>query len=83
MDVAIRPALHNVVDFLASSPSPSEILAFKAQKEDSDRFEQLVAAQKNGANLSIDEQSELKDFFFIHHIMIVAKARAKKLLANG
>ncbi|MEM6877351.1 MAG: hypothetical protein AAF544_02240 [Bacteroidota bacterium] len=80
MDIAVRPVLHDIVDFLASAPTPEDIIAFNASTEESERFEYLVKKTKQGINLSSDEKDELKDYFLLHHMMIIAKGRARKSL---
>ncbi len=70
-----------VARFLASGPTPQEIIAFRLSPTSTDRFYALVAAEREG-QLSGDEQRELDAFMNVEHMMRLIKAEAHKRLAS-
>ncbi|MEM6397875.1 MAG: hypothetical protein AAF741_16115 [Bacteroidota bacterium] len=77
--VAELDFLSKTIVFLASSPSPEDIIAFKASKEESRLFEELVYKSKFGEFLSESEEKELESMFMADHIMAIAKVQAFKI----
>jgi hypothetical protein len=74
-------AYEEVIDFIASGPSPSLIVSFRPSREASDRVEYLIEREKTG-ELSPEEKTELDHYMELEHIMRLAKARARQRLAN-
>ena len=70
-----------VVDFIASGPSPRAVTAFRLSEEADKRAASLVEQEKAGA-LSADEKSELDHYLELEHIMRLAKARARQRLMH-
>ncbi|MEM8584410.1 MAG: hypothetical protein AAGF87_09090 [Bacteroidota bacterium] len=68
------------IDFLASCPSPEDIIAFKVDREVSDRLEALALSKSSGNSLSTDEQEELRDLITLNRILKRAKLRAFQLV---
>jgi hypothetical protein len=66
-----------VIDFIASGPSPGAVAAFRLSEAMNQRAELLVQREKNG-ELTPDEKSELDHFLELEHIMRLAKARARQ-----
>jgi hypothetical protein len=66
-----------VIDFIASGPSPGAVAAFRMSVAVNQRAESLVQREKAGG-LTASEQSELDHYLEIEHIMRLAKARARQ-----
>ena len=73
-------AFDEVIDFIASGPSPEEILAFKPSAAMQNRVDELLE-KKRESGLSESEAREVEQFLMIEHIMRLAKARARQRLA--
>jgi hypothetical protein len=70
-----------IIDFLASTPTPEAILAFKP----SDRLEQRLSdllEQNRQETLTAEERGELDEFLRMNHFMNMLKIRARQLLAG-
>jgi hypothetical protein len=79
---SMRPerAYTELVDFIADM-APAKIIAFRPSDETRRRVTDLVSREKT-SGLSRDETSELNHFLEIEHLMRLAKARARQLLAE-
>jgi hypothetical protein len=77
---ALNPAFDEIVDFLASGPTPQQIAAFKVSPSTQVRLEELLAKNSEDG-LSDEEAAELDVYEQINHIMILLKARARALLS--
>ena len=73
-------AYDEVIEFIASR-NPREVIAFKPSKQAKRRVWDLVETQK-GERLNPAEKAELEDYMELEHLMRLAKARARKLLAH-
>ena len=69
-------AYDEVIDFLASGRSPSEIIAFRPSEEAQARVYDLMAREK-GDGLTPDETAELNHYMQLEHLMRLVKARAR------
>jgi hypothetical protein len=70
-----------IIDFLASTPTPEAILAFKP----SDRLEQRLSdllEQNRQETLTAEERGELDEFLRMNHFMNMLKIRARQKLAG-
>jgi hypothetical protein len=81
--VAVQPEtlFAEIIDFLASTPTPEAIIAFKP----SDRLEQRLSDLLEGhrqAMLTADERHELDEFLRMNHFMNMLKIRARQKLAG-
>ena len=74
-------AYEEVIDFIASGPSPSSIVSFRPSREASEHVATLIEREKN-TGLSPEEKSELDHYLELEHIMRLAKARARQRLTN-
>ena len=74
-------AYEEVIDFIASGPSPSAIVSFRPSPEASERVAILVEREKT-AGLTAEEKAELDHYMELEHIMRLTKARARQRLAN-
>jgi hypothetical protein len=74
-------AYEQVVDFIASGPSPSAVANFQASREASEWVSQLIEREKT-IGLSPQERAELDHYMELEHIMRLAKARARQRLLH-
>ena len=70
-----------LVQFIASL-SPREVVEFKPSEPARERVWELIERQK-ASPLADEEKSELDHYLEIEHLMRLAKARARQLLAHG
>ena len=77
---AARPVYLELVDFLVSGMTPEALLRFRPSEEVQRRVSDLIAGRHNGV-LSDEEESELEDFLQLEHILILAKAQARRHLS--
>jgi hypothetical protein len=66
-----------VIDFIASGPSPGAVVSFRLSDDMNKRAEMLVQREKSG-ELTDSEKSELDHYLELEHIMRLAKARARQ-----
>lgn len=74
-------AYEEVVDFIAAGPKPSKIIAFRPSAATKERVADLIYREKT-AGLTPDERSELDHYLQLEHLMRLAKARARRYVAN-
>ncbi len=72
-------AILEIARFIASQPSPDQILAFHSSPEVVQRAYSLIDAERNGT-ITEDERRELDSYEAIEHIMIQTKAEALRKL---
>ena len=66
-----------IIDFLASTPTPEHIIAFKPSDQLEQRLSDLLT--KNRADsLSVEEREELDEFLRMNHFMNMLKIRARQ-----
>lgn len=83
MVLAYPPAIFaEILDFMVSSPTPEDIIAFKPSVELDDRLTELLMKNKQDT-LTDDEQKELEAFLQLNHFMNMLKIRARQKLANS
>lgn len=75
------PVFSEVIDFLASSPSPEKIVDFKISSTAQTRLSDLLYKNRE-ASLTPAEEAELDVFEQVEHIMILLKARARASLRS-
>jgi hypothetical protein len=73
-------AYEEVVEFIATQ-SPHEVIEFKPSEAARQRVLDLVNREK-ASGLSPEEKAELDHFMEVEHLMRLAKARARQLLAH-
>lgn len=76
----VRP-YEELIQFIASL-SPRDVLDFKPSETARQRVWELIERQKS-APLPADEKAELDHYLEIEHLMRLAKARARQLLAHA
>lgn len=74
-------AYEEVIDFIASGPSPGAIASFHPSPAASERVALLIDREKT-IGLSPEEKTELDHYLELEHIMRLAKARARQRLAH-
>ncbi len=76
-----RPVFDVITDFLASGPTPDELLAYHLPDTLQARVDELV--ERNGeGQLTFDEQQELYDFMRADEMISLLKAKTKLRLRN-
>jgi hypothetical protein len=76
------PAYFEIIDFIASGTTPQEVADFHPSEQAQQRVAELIEREK-GPGLSPDEKAELDHFMELEHILRMAKARARQILARG
>ena len=76
------PAYLEVVEFLAAGITPESLVRFRPSEATQARVAELIARDQQGA-LSAGEKQELADFLQLEHLMIMAKAQARRNLHLG
>jgi flagellin-specific chaperone FliS len=70
-----------IIEFLATSPSPNEVLDYHVSERAQTRLQRLLAI--NAAGLaSAEEQAELDEIGQIEHIIIMLKAQAQEKITR-
>ena len=64
---------HYILDFLASKPTPEQILAFRPTAPMQERLKTLLRRSKTG-ELTTIEQQELDEYERIEHLIVMLKA---------
>ncbi len=70
-----------IVDFLTSTPTPAEVMAYQPSAALQSRAEELLEKSKAG-ELAEPDQKELEYFMVIEHLMRMAKIRARRRLSQ-
>ena len=79
---APNPAYLEVIDFLAAGTTPESLISFRPSAPVQTRVADLIAREQEGL-LRPDEVQELADFLQLEHLMIMAKAEARRNLGLG
>lgn len=66
--------MDEVMDFLASMPTPQQIIDFKVSDAVNERLHHLLDNNRNRI-LNPEEQAELDEFLRMDHFLIMLKAR--------
>ncbi len=74
-------AYEEVIEFIAAGTSPRNVVAFRPSENVKERVADLIHREKATA-LSPDEKSELDHYLLLEHLMRLAKARARRRLAD-
>lgn len=70
------PLYREITDFLASDPSPDQIIAFKISSTAQERLEELLDKNRE-EGLAADETAELDAYLQARDLMILLKANAQ------
>ncbi|MBZ5617464.1 MAG: hypothetical protein LAQ69_01835 [Acidobacteriia bacterium] len=79
---AASPAYFEIIDFIAAGTTPEAVVHFRPSPEAERRVAELINREQ-AAGLSPDEQAELDHFMELEHILRMAKAKARQILARG
>ena len=74
-------AIEEIADFLASGPSPEELLEFRPSPQTQARAGELLGKLKDGS-LSAEERGELEQFEQVERLMRFVKARIQAAKAQ-
>ncbi len=77
---ATHPVYREMMDFLASSPTPQRIVDFKISAAAQERLEELLDKNRE-EGLTEAESAELDVYELVHHSMIRLKAHARQTKA--
>jgi hypothetical protein len=80
-DTAI-PSYLEIIDFIAGGITPQAVVDYRPSAGARQRVTELIALEKEGA-LSPEDKAELDHFMDLEHILRVAKARARQILAGS
>jgi hypothetical protein len=67
--------LADVLELLASLPTPEEVLAVRPSAALQERIDELLEKNRSGG-LSAEEQREWEQYRYVEHLVRLAKARA-------
>lgn len=70
-----------IIAFLATGPSPQEVIDFHVSDRAQQRLRRLLALEAAG-ELSSDEQVEIEEIERTEHIMIMLKGRIRNIMAH-
>lgn len=76
------PAYFEIIDFIAAGATSESVARFHPSAEAQRRVAELIEREKE-SGLSADEKAELDHFMELEHIIRMAKARARQILARG
>lgn len=74
---ANHPVYREMMDFLASSPTPQQIIAYKVSPSSQERLEELLEKNRE-YRLTEEESVELDVYELVEHSMIRLKAKARR-----
>ena len=77
---ADHPVFNEMLDFLASGPTPAQIVAFKLSPAAHRRLETLLDKNRE-AGLNDAEEAELDAYEQVNHLLLLLKARARLMTA--
>ncbi len=76
------PAYIEIIDFIAAGTTPESVAHFQPSPAAQARVGVLLQRQQEDALLA-EEKAELDHFMDLEHILRMAKARARQILASG
>ncbi len=78
---ASDPIYLELVDFVAGGTTPQDVINFRPSAEAHARLAALIERERE-AQLTAAEAAELNHFLELEHILRMAKAKARLILAN-
>ncbi len=75
------PAYFEIIDFIAAGTTPEAVAHFRPSAEAQQRISELIEHEKENS-LSPQEKTELDHFMELEHILRMAKAKARQILAR-
>jgi hypothetical protein len=74
-ETSAPPVYREIMDFLATSPTPEALVAFKISEAAQERLDDLLEKHREAA-LTPDERVELETYRQLNHLVIRLQARA-------
>ena len=71
-----------LIDFIAAGTTPETLIGFHPSQSAQRRVAELMERREDG-RISVQEAAELEEFVQIEHLLIMAKARARRRLQVG
>jgi hypothetical protein len=81
MQGASEPLYMEFIDFVAAGTTPEDVINFRPSAQAQERLSELLERNREGT-LTEDESAELDKAMTLEHIMRIAKAKARLILAN-
>jgi hypothetical protein len=78
---ASEPVYMELVDFVAGGTTPEDVLNFRPSDKAQQRLAELIERERE-SQLSEEEAAELNHFLELEHILRMAKAKARLIVAN-
>ena len=78
---AREPIYLEFIDFVAAAIAPEEVAKFHPSPEAQSRLSELLEREREGA-LDPEQAAELAHYIELEHILRMAKAKARLILAN-
>ena len=78
----VSPVYFEIIDFFAAGTTPKAVADFLPSPEAQHRVAELIEREKEH-HLSPEEKAELEHFIELEHILRMAKAKARQILARG
>jgi len=75
------PIYLELVDFVAGGTTPEAVINFHPSEKAQERVADLVERNRR-SSLTPEERAELDHFLELEHILRLAKAKARSILAN-
>ena len=82
MAVAQPEMFTEIIDFLASTPTPEHIIAFRPSDQLEQRLDDLMQKNRDDT-ISVEERQELDEFLRMNHFMNMLKIRARQKLTEA
>ena len=78
---ASDPIYLELVDFVAGGTTPEDVANFRPSAEAHKRVSELIDRERD-SRITPEESAELAHFLELEHILRMAKAKARLILAN-
>ena len=76
------PAYLEIIDFIAAGTTPEAVVNYRPSSDAQQRVAELLELERRG-ELSTDDKVELDHFTELEHILRMARAKARLILARG
>lgn len=77
MEAVPAPVYDEVLEFLLSSPTPDQVIAFRPSEAAENRIRELVEKSRAG-RLTPEEAAEIEEFDRIEHFVRMLKIKARR-----
>ncbi len=76
------PAYFEIIEFFAAGATSEDVVRFHPSPEAQQRVLELIEREKEGGMVP-DDRAELDHYMELEHILRMAKAKARQILARG